>query len=65
MRISVFGRSLLSIGPDDPHPLTAERLVREARTADDDGLAGYWVPQQFDIDAMTAVAYLADRKSVV
>lgn len=58
MRIGLFASSLLLIEGTDK-PVTVEDLAAEARAASEDGLSGYWVPQQWDADPLAVIAHVA------
>ena len=51
MRIGIFGGDAASAGDID-------RLVRAARAAAEQGFAGYWMPQIFGFDAITALSII-------
>ena len=48
MRVGIFG-GLSANGPIDD-------IVDDARTAESEGFASYWLPQVFGMDALTALA---------
>ncbi len=48
MRIGIFG--------GDTATRTIDQIVADARQAEDDGFASYWLPQIFAMDAITALA---------
>ena len=52
MRVGLFARRALSFGGDGDGPLDLDGVVAEARRVADAGLASYWLPQQFDVDAL-------------
>jgi 5,10-methylenetetrahydromethanopterin reductase len=44
---------------------TLDQLIAEARQAEADGLASFWVPQIFELDALTAIALMGRETSTI
>jgi 5,10-methylenetetrahydromethanopterin reductase len=56
MRIGIMGNQAYSVAARGPYDV--EALVEDARRAQRDGMASYWVGQQFDWDAFSLLAAL-------
>src|SRR5919206_3957318 len=56
MRIGIMGNQAYSVAAKSP--FSVEDLVEDARRAHRDGMASYWIGQQFDWDAFSLLAVL-------
>jgi 5,10-methylenetetrahydromethanopterin reductase len=57
MRIGIMGNQAYSVAAQGPFDV--ESLIEDARRARRDGMAAYWIGQQFDWDAFSLLAALA------
>jgi 5,10-methylenetetrahydromethanopterin reductase len=57
VRIGIMGNQAYSVAAEGPFDV--EQLIEDARRAHRDGMASYWIGQQFDWDAFSLLAVLA------
>lgn len=60
MRIGLLCTSALWFGDKD-EDINVEDIVAEAQRVRDDGLSGYWVPQQWDTEPISLISMLAPQ----
>jgi F420-dependent oxidoreductase-like protein len=58
MRIGLLCTSALWFGGED-EAISVEDIVTEARQVRDDGLSGYWIPEQWDTEPISLISMLA------